>query len=99
MTKIKFERSGGFAGITLSSELDPAALPEEEAEQARKLIDGANLFEQPKQMKSRSPQPDSFEYKITIQEKGKRRTIVVGDRSAPANLKPLLDYLVERAKK
>jgi len=99
MTKIKFERSGGFAGITLSSKLDPAALPEDEAEQARKLIDDANLFELPKQIKSRSPKPDSFEYKITIQEKSKRRTIVVGDQSAPASLKPLIDYLVERAKK
>ncbi len=50
-------------------------------------------------MKSRDAMPDSFEYKITIQEKGKRKTIVVGDRSAPANLKHLIDYLVEQSKK
>ena len=99
MTKIKFERSGGFAGVTLSHQLDTKTLPEVESEQARKLIEAANLFELPKQIKARSPMLDSFEYKITIQEKGKRRTIVVGDRSAPSNLKPLIDYLVEQSKK
>lgn len=98
MTKIKFVRSGGFAGVTLSSELDPGALPEDEAEQAQKLIDEARLFEQPKQIKLRSPMPDRFEYKLTIQEKGKRRTIVVGDQSTPANLKPLIEYLLTRAR-
>ena len=99
MTKIKFQRSGGFAGVTLSSTLDPDDLPEDDAEQVRQLIDDAKLFEQPKQIKSRSPMPDRFEYKITIQEKGKRRTIVVGDQSTPANLKPLIDFLLQRARK
>lgn len=99
MTKITFERSGGFAGVTLSSKLDPDDLPEDEAIQARKLIDEAKLFEQPKQIKSRSPTPDRFEYKLTIREKGKRRTIVVGDQSTPANLKPLIDFLLEKARK
>lgn len=99
MTKITFERSGGFAGITLSTELDPDDLPEKDAAQARKLIDDAKLFEQPKQIKSRSPMPDRFEYKLTIREKGKRRTVVVGDQSTPANLKPLIDLLLEKARK
>lgn len=99
MTRITFERSGGFAGVTLSSELNPDDLPDAEAEQARKLIDAANLFEQPKQIKSRSAMPDRFEYKLTIRDKGKQRTIVVGDESTPANLKPLIDLLMERARK
>lgn len=99
MTKIKFERSGGFAGITLQSTLDLDDLPEDEAEQARQLIDEAKLFDQPKQIKARSPMPDRFEYKLTIQEKGRRRTIVVGDQSTPANLKPLIDLLLARSRK
>lgn len=99
MTKITFQRSGGFAGITLSSVLDPDTLPENESAQARRLIEAANLFELPKPVKSRSAARDTFEYKITIREKGRRRTIVIGDQSAPANLKPLIDYLVEQSKK
>jgi hypothetical protein len=99
MTKIMFERSGGFAGITLSHRLDTDALTDHESEHARKLIEAANLFALPKLLKSRDAMPDRFEYKITVQEKSKRKTIVVGDRSAPANLKPLIDYLVEQSKK
>jgi hypothetical protein len=99
MAKITFERTGGFAGVTLSTELDPAALPEADAARARKLIDEAKLFEQPKQIKSRSSMPDQFEYKLTIRDKGKRHTIVVGDQSTPANLKPLVEFLLAQARK
>lgn len=97
MTKITFERSGGFAGVTLATELDPDALPEEEAARARKLIEEAKLFEQPRRVKSRSPMPDRYEYKIVIRDKGRQRTIVAGDESTPASLKPLIDFLLEKA--
>lgn len=99
MTKIKFERSGGFAGITLAHELNTSTLSEAELARVQKLIDDANLFEMPKPVKSRDALPDSFEYKLTIREKGRQRTLVVGDRSTPENLKPLIDYLTELSRK
>jgi hypothetical protein len=99
MTKIKFERSGGYAGVTLAHALETKALPAPELARVQKLIDDANLFELPKQVKSRDAMPDRFEYKITIREKGRQRTLVIGERSTPENLKPLIDYLVEQSKK
>lgn len=99
MTRISFERSGGFAGITLSGDVDVDALSDIEAQQARQLIEQAKLFELPRRIQSRSPMPDGFVYKITIEDGGKKRTITVGDQSAPPTLKPLLDFLTAQARK
>ena len=94
--KIYFERSGGFAGIRMSTEVDTHSLPPDEAHKIQGMIDNAKFFD----LKESSSQPpkraaDYFKYKITVQtEEGTQNTIETNDINMPSELRPLINYLV-----
>jgi hypothetical protein len=103
--KIYFERSGGFAGISSSTVVDTRSLPPDEAHKIQGMIDSAKEFFD---LKKSSPPPkraaDYFKYKVTIQteeedEEGKQNTIETNDITMPSELRPLINYLIEKAKK
>ena len=100
--KIYFERSGGFAGISSSTEVDTHSLPPDEANKIQGMINNAKFFD----LKESSSQPpkraaDYFKYKVTVQteEEGKQNTIQTNDITMPSNLRPLINYLIEKATK
>lgn len=98
MTKIYFERSGGFMGRTVSLELDLKDLPDDQAKVLEELLDEANFFELPENL-TEKPVPDSFTYTITVNAGFmKKHSVHVGDASAPDDLRPLLEELSRRAR-
>ncbi|MGB7623646.1 MAG: protealysin inhibitor emfourin [Terriglobia bacterium] len=97
--RIRLERSGGFAGIKLSSSVDTEELSPDEAGQVRKMVEGATFFELPDSIKSARPMPDRFVYRIQIEEGGKTKTVEVDEASVPDPLKPLVRHLVDAARK
>ena len=66
--KIHFERSGGFAGISISTTVDTHSLQPDEAQKIQGMIDNAKEFFD---LKKSSPPPrraaDYFKYKVTVQ--------------------------------
>ncbi len=92
--KIGFQRSGGFAGMVMSKEIDADNLPPNEANQLRQLIDAADFFRLPAQIISRGPQPDRFQYQISVEKDGQQHTVEVGEQSVPGTLRPLLDWMM-----
>jgi hypothetical protein len=97
MTKIEFERSGGFMGRTVSLSLDLDELPPPQAQTLRLLIDNADFFNLPADSPA-PPVPDSFSYTITVTDGSRRHTVRTGDASAPEKLRPLLTDLSARAR-
>lgn len=97
--RITIERSGGFAGMVQTRVVDTASLPPNEVNQLRLLVDAADFFRLPKMIVSLHSQPDRFQYKLTVEDQGKRHTVVVGEQSMPGNLKPLLDWLMTAARR
>ena len=105
-TKIYFERSGGFSGISINTTVDMHSLPPDEADKIQGMIDNAKgFFYQPSKL---SPAPtqaaDYFKYKITVQTEegegeGMQNTIETNDITMPSELRPLINYLKEKAKK
>jgi hypothetical protein len=103
--KIYFERSGGFAGFPISTTVDIHSLPPDEAHKIQGMIDNAKFFD----LKESSSSPpkraaDIFKYKITVQteeeeeeEEEKQNTIETNDITMPSNLRPLINYLIEKA--
>ncbi|MBA3921102.1 MAG: hypothetical protein H0X31_05070 [Nostocaceae cyanobacterium] len=91
--KIGFERSGGFAGMVTSKEIDTTTLPNSESNQLRQLVETADFFRLPAKITARTPQPDRFEYQLTVEDNGKKHTVTVGEQAVPGKLKPLLDWL------
>lgn len=91
--RIKFERTGGFAGITIARDLKLDDLSEEQADTLRQLLDDLDFEELPEQMTAAESMPDQFTYKITVETPQGKHTVVTGDASAPEKMQELLQFL------
>jgi len=92
--RMTFERTGGFAGITMTKVFDTSTLPESEANQLRQLVNAADFFRLPATITSTTPQPDRFQYQLTVEENGKQHTVEVSEQAVPGTLRPLLEWLM-----
>jgi hypothetical protein len=97
--RMTLERTGGFAGITMTKVVDSTTLPDNEAKQLRHLVDAADFFRLPKTIKSNSPQPDRFQYELTAEDNGKKHTVEVGEQAVPGTLRPLIEWLMAAARR
>lgn len=90
--RIKFERTGGFAGLHITRDLKLDDLPDEQASTIIELLDDLDFEELPEQMIEES-MPDQFTYTITVETKRGEHTVVTGDASAPEKMQELLQIL------
>lgn len=97
--RMTFERTGGFAGMSLTKVVDTTTLPAEQANQLRRLVDAADFFHLPATLTAKTSQPDRFEYRVTIQQNNQQHTIVVSEQAVPSTLKPLIEWLMAAARK
>ena len=96
--RIEFERSGGFAGVSLKTSVDSRAIQPDEAREFDELLDRIDVTTLADSSEA-ATQPDQFQYDLTIEHDGKREHLTVRERDIPKELRPLLDRLLERAKK
>jgi hypothetical protein len=96
--RISFERSGGFAGITMKTAVDEKDLTPGEAQKLRQLVEEADFFNSPGKIMSQSPQPDRFQYELRLEEKDRQHTVTVSEEAMPTKLKPLVNWLMEKAR-
>lgn len=96
-TQVRFQRSGGVAGMRTTSTIDSESLPREERKRLRSLIDRAGFFDLPEEIIG-PPRPDQFLYTITVAIEGKQHTVRTTDTAAPDQLKPLIEWLNETAR-
>jgi hypothetical protein len=97
--RIRLERSGGFAGIKLSTSVDTEELGAEQAGKIRNMVEGAAFFGLPETIKSARPMPDRFIYRIQVEEGSRAKVVEVDEASLPDQLKPLVKHLVDAARK
>jgi hypothetical protein len=95
--RIVFSRTGGFAGLRVSSVFEPGTLPSSEEDEIRRMVDQSGFFELPTEIAARSPGADRFVYQVTIEEAGKSHSVQVAEAAAPESLKPLLRRLTDLA--
>lgn len=95
--KISFQRTGGFTGIPLAINVDVDSLPDPDAASLRQLISDADFFELTESHLEKQV-PDGFQYAITVEDKGQKRTIEATDTSIPDKLRPLVNDLSLRAR-
>ena len=91
--QVTVERTGGFTGIPLKKTVNSGSLSQQEAARLHQMMAAANFFELPSTIPY-TPQPDRFQYQITVEQEGKQHSITVGETAVPANLKPLLNWLM-----
>ena len=91
--KISYRRTGGFAGMILSYNIDVDDLPPEEADELGRLISAADFFKLPFEIRSETPGADQFEYTLTIETDEVQHTVKFGDAAMPENLWPLVNKI------
>ena len=97
--RIKFERTGGFAGMTIARDLKMDELSEEQAHRLSELLDELDFRELPEQMTDVEDMPDQFTYVITVETAKWEHTVSTGDASAPEKMQDLLQFLNRLARK
>ena len=90
--QIRYRRTGGFAGTTLSSEVDIADLPP----QLRSLVDHADLGAVA--ARSAPTGADRFQHELVVERGGQEQRAVLGDHEVSDEVRPLVDYLQARAR-
>lgn len=97
--RIKFERTGGFAGMTIARDLKLDDLSEDQAHTLSELLDDLDFGKLPEQMTGAESLPDEFTYVITVETKKWEHTVVTGDASAPEKMQELLQFLNRLARR
>lgn len=91
--RIKFERTGGFTGMRIATDLKLGDLSDEYASQILELLDDLDFGELPEQITGEGAMPDQFTYTITVETKKWEHTVTTGDASAPEKMQELLRLL------
>ena len=95
--RVDFIRTGGFAGVRLTTSVDTTDLSPDQAVTIHKLLDDSRFFELPENIAPPKPMPDRFEYRLTVASAEQTHTVTVNDAACPESLKPLLNYLTTMA--
>ena len=97
--KVRIERTGGFAAIPLTLNIDSESLPVEQADQLRELVESSDFLNLASKNVEPFGAPDRFLYILTLEIEGRRHTVRTGEDDMPPQLKPLIDYLIGIARK
>ena len=94
--KIRFQQTGGFAGLSKSCELDTEHMSAEDAATLRSLV------EQTKLETIATPEPagrvrDACNYIITIEGDGQSRHVAANDHNLPESSRALVRFLQKHA--
>ncbi|HEY9728438.1 MAG TPA: protealysin inhibitor emfourin, partial [Chroococcales cyanobacterium] len=85
-------------GMRLTKVVDASTLPPEEKNQLRRLVDAADFFRLPATLISTGPQPDRFQYRLTLEEDTQQHTVLVSEQAVPGTLRPLIEWLMQMAR-
>lgn len=90
--RIKFERTGGFAGMKIARDLKLDDLSDEQSSRISELLEDLDFGELPEEL-IQEARPDQFTYVITVETDDWEHTVVTGDASAPEKMQELLRLL------
>jgi len=101
--RIKFERTGGFAGIRLAADFELGDLPDEQSRTLTALLDDMDFNKLPEQLGSMTAIADGFVYAVTVETQEWKHTVTTGESSSQESLESLINLLTkiarERARK
>jgi hypothetical protein len=94
--RISLERSGGFMGIPMTTTIDTNQLSSRESEQLHQLVETLDFSQLPA-LTASTPQPDRFQYRLTIDHNSQSQTVSFSESTMPIALQPLVDWLLKTA--
>lgn len=97
--QIKFERTGGFAGIRLAANIELNKIPEDQKKEILNLLDEMDFEDIPEKLSGRMPIPDEFVYSIVIESEKQEYKVLAGESALPQEMQPLIEILEGIAKR
>lgn len=96
---IRFERTGGFAGLFQQTTIDSATLAPQEMQSLHQLVEAAGFFELPEKISAPPGGADRFTYRLTVESGGQCHTVEVDEAAVPGPLQPLIQHLERLARR
>jgi len=90
---VSYERTGGFAGMKKSIEISSDTLSIDDKTQLIQLIKDSGFFELDSNNDPSQSSADQFNYKITVIQSDKEKTLEMNDATVSDNLRPLITFL------
>ena len=97
--RIRFERTGGFAGLQLTANFDVDELSEDQVRTLTDLLDDLDFAELPENLTSDSSMSDDFTYTITVESRKWSHTVITSDAPDDEKMHELLEILNRLARK
>ena len=97
--KIQYERSGGFAGMSVKVNIDTNSLPAETTQSFYQALATARFFELPEKLATTGPSTDQFTHRLTIDDENRHHVVEMSDSAVPDSLQPILRKLLLMARK
>ena len=98
--QIDFSSSGGFTNLQLAYRADTNTMPEQEARELATLVETSGVFD----LKQNDATPDVtvgrtdvISYRLSLSEDDRQVTLWLNDLTAPASIRPLLEFLRKQA--
>ena len=95
---IHFERTGGFAGMRMTTTVNTESLSSKDASDLRKMVNTAGFFDLPAVIRTMAQGADRFHYKLTVEVEGQRHTVETSEAAASEALRRLLRRLTAMAR-
>ena len=95
---VRFERSGGMAGITLAHDFDSTELPPEQTAELTRLVTEAQFFELPGEIRGARTAADLFQFTITVENGPQKHSVEFDQAATPERLRPLVQWLTREQK-
>ena len=95
--RIRFERSGGFANISSTVEIDTSTLAVIKAKQVQKLLEKVHFFDHPARALGSPQARDEYQYQLTITDGTRTHTIETCDTALSPTLASLIEWLEAEA--
>ncbi len=94
--RVDVERTGGFGGLVTRRSADTDSLPEADARELAQLVAALDLEALQKAPSPTRTVPDAYQYDIVISTGGDQVTLHAQDPDVPAQLRPLIRFVVQR---
>lgn len=95
---VSFRRTGGlFAGNVLVASVSVADLDDAQRETLQRYLEQADLAALAERSPITGPGADTYQYDIAVDDGAKRSEVTVTQTAVPDNLRPLIDWLEQRA--
>jgi hypothetical protein len=96
--RIDLLRSGGLGGFTVQTSADTRTLAREEARELTAMVDRLDFGDLARRTRQPARGADRFHYELTVQQGAARHRVSLPESAVPAELRPLLAWLVARAR-